>query len=191
MIHCAIYARVSTSDQHCELQLTELRRYAAARGWEIHGEYVDHGISGSKASRPALDRMMKDARERRIDCIIVWKLDRIGRSLKNFVAIAQELESLDVRLIAVTQGIDTDKQSPTGRLLMHILGAVAEFERSLIQERVVAGISVARSQGKTLGRPRRVFRRDEAREMRAAGVSWAEISQQLGVPVGTVREACR
>ena len=134
---------------------------------------------------------MKDARERRVDAVVAWKMDRIGRSLKHFTVLAQELESLGVRLIAVTQGIDTDKQSPTGKLLMNILMSVAEFERELTRERVVAGLSVARSRGKTLGRPKRVFRRDEAREMRQSGASWTTIAAALAVPVGTVREACR
>src|SRR5580658_4731578 len=135
-MRCAIYARVSTTDQNCAMQLSELRAYVKARGWKLAGEYVDTGWSGAKASRPQFDRIMQAARLRKVDCVLCWKLDRWGRSLSNLLASLKELKGLGVRWIAITQGLDTDRDNPVGELLMHILASVAEFERSMIQERV-------------------------------------------------------
>src|ERR1700722_11549786 len=186
----AIYCRVSTSDQNCEMQLRELREYLGRRGWESAGEYVDAGYSGAKASRPALDRLMKDARERRMDAVVVWKLDRWGRSLAHLVGSVQELSALGIRFIAVTQNIDTDGSNPMAPLLLHLMASFAEFERELIRDRVNAGIRNARAKGKQLGRPRRVFRRDEALAMRARGMSWRKIAAALGVPLATLVGGC-
>lgn len=204
-MNCAIYARVSTADQTCALQLTELRTYIQARGWEPAGEYVDTGWSGSKASRPQLDRLMQDARLRKVDCILVWKLDRWGRSVSHLVASLQELAGLGVRWIAVTQNLDTDVHNPVGTLLMHMLAAVAEFERSMIQERVKAGVKeyarafgagqIGKSRnshsGKNLpaGRPKKIFRRDEAAKLRELGHSWRAIAKHLGISATTIRDA--
>lgn len=184
----AIYARVSTSDQKCDLQLTELRGYAARSGWEV-AEYVDQGVSGTKRNRPALDRLMKDARFKRFGAVLVWKLDRFGRSLQQLVDNVQSLDNLGIRFIAVTQSIDTDQRSPMGKFLMHLFAAFAEFERDLIVERVKAGVAEARRQGKHCGRPARVFRRDRVAEMRSQGKSWREIAWELKLPVTTVRRA--
>jgi putative DNA-invertase from lambdoid prophage Rac len=188
----ALYARVSTADQNCSMQLRELRQYAAARGWEIDsaGEYVDTGFSGSKDSRPQLNRLMADARQRRFDIVLVWKLDRFARSVSHTVRAIQEFTAVRVAFIAVTQNIDTSADSPMGKFQLHILAAVAELERELIRERVQAGLSNARAKGRIGGRPRRVFRRDEARAMRAEGKSWREIARALRVPVTTVVDAC-
>lgn len=187
----ALYARVSTSDQNCEMQLRELREYCVRRGWDIAGEHIDTGWSGAKASRPQLDRLMQDARRRRFDTVLVWKLDRWGRSLAHLVQSIQELSGLGVRFIAITQNIDTDESNPMARLLMHLMGAFAEFEREMIRDRTVSGVRAAKARGKVLGRPRRVFRRDEVVSMRAAGSSWSMIARALGVPVSTVRDAAR
>ena len=127
----AIYARVSTSDQSREMQLRELRDYAAARGWEA-AEYVDSGWSGAKANRPALARLMADARRRRIDCVAVWKLDRWGRSVADSIRSIRELVSLGVRFIAVTQNIDTDESNPMARFLLHIMTAFADYAECAI-----------------------------------------------------------
>lgn len=186
-----LYCRVSTSDQNCEMQLRELREYVATRNWKIHAEYVDTGWSGAKASRPELNRLMADARKRRFDAVCVWKLDRWGRSVADSIKSIQELTSLGIRFVAVTQNIDTDESNPMARFLLHIMAAFAELEREIIRERVVAGVKAARANGKTLGRPKRVFRRDEAMRMRAEGVSWRKIAAELGVPLTTVVEACR
>ena len=187
----ALYARVSTTDQSCEMQLQELRQYAAQRGWELVGEYVDAGWSGAKASRPELDRLMRDARQRRFDAVLVWKLDRWGRSVADCIRSIQELVSLGVRFLAVTQNLDTDQSNPMSRFLLHILAAFAELEREMIRERVRAGIRTAQAQGKALGRPQRVFRRDEAVRLRSEGKSWRKIAQTLGLPMSTVINACR
>jgi putative DNA-invertase from lambdoid prophage Rac len=185
-----IYARVSTADQNCDMQLRELRDYCARRGWEVGRECVDAGWSGAKASRPQLDRLMKDARQRRFDAVVVWKLDRWGRSLAHLVQSVQELSGLGVRFVAVTQNIETDESNPVARLLMHLMAAFAEFERELIRERVKAGVVNARANGKQLGRPGKVFHRDQAIEMRQQGLSWRAIARELGVPVTTVRDCC-
>jgi len=130
----ALYARVSTTDQTCEMQLRELREYAARRGWEIASEYVDTGWSGAKASRPELDRLMQDARARRFDAVLVWKLDRWGRSVADSIRSIQELVSLGVRFLAVTQNLDTDESNPMSRFLLHILAAFADYaERAIMQ----------------------------------------------------------
>jgi DNA invertase Pin-like site-specific DNA recombinase len=172
------------------MQLNELRAYAAARGWDAI-EYVDSGWSGAKAKRPALCRLMADARKRKIDCVAVLKLDRWGRSVADSIRSIQELVSLGVRFIAATQNLDTDESNPMSRFLLHIMAAFAELEREIIRERVTAGVRAARAQGKQLGRPRRVFRRDEALRLREQGMSWRKIASELGVPATTVVEGCR
>jgi len=158
----AIYARVSTVDQKCEMQLRELREYCGRRDWQIAGDYVDIGWSGTKASRPELDRLMRHAVEHRFDCVVVWKLDRFGRSVLNLVESLNRLASAGVRFIATTQSIDTDESNPTSKLLLYILAAVAEFEREMIRERAVAGLANARHRGKQLGRRKLLFDRDRA-----------------------------
>jgi len=186
----ALYARVSTTDQRCEMQVRELRDYAAQRGWQVSDEYIDTGWSGAKASRPELDRLMQDARARRFDAVLVWKLDRWGRSVADSIRSIQELVSLGVRFLAVTQNLDTDESNPMSRFLLHILAAFAELEREMIRERVRAGLRTAKANGKALGRPRRAFRRDEAVRLRRQGVSWRKIAQVLDLPMSTVIHAC-
>jgi putative DNA-invertase from lambdoid prophage Rac len=173
------------------MQLRELRDYCQRRGWEIAGEFVDTGWSGAKASRPQLDRLMADAHQARFDAVLVWKLDRWGRSLIQSLQSVQELASMGVRFIAVTQNIDTDESNPMSRFMLHIFGAFAEFEREMIRERTVSGVRAAKAKGKKLGRPKRVFRRDEVMRLRASGQSWRAIAKQLGVPVSTVIDSSR
>jgi DNA invertase Pin-like site-specific DNA recombinase len=186
----AIYARVSTEDQQCEMQLTELRSYVERMGWEAL-EYVEKASGKAGAPRPELERLLADARLKRFGAVVVWKLDRFGRSLQEFVERVMLLDQLGIRFIAPSQGIDTDRRSPAGKLLMHILAAIAEFERELIRERVRAGIAEAQRRGKHCGRPLKVFRRDEALRMRRRGMSWRAIARALGVPQSTVRLAVR
>src|SRR5215472_16658334 len=155
----ALYARVSTMDQHCEQQLHELRDYVKARGWKLEGEYIDHGVSGKKDSRPAMNRLMKEARQRTIDAVVCWKLDRWGRSMPHLVQSVQELKALGVRFVALSQGIDTDATNPMAKLLLHLLSAFAEFEHDLIVERTKAGLLRARREGRIGGRPRAVVNR--------------------------------
>src|SRR5229473_2338331 len=146
----AIYARVSTVDQEPENQLAEVRRYVEARGWTAV-EYVDRGVSGAKDRRPALDQLVTDAKRRRFDVVVCWRLDRLGRNLKHLITLLEELQVLGVAFVSLAEGIDAT--TPAGKLQMHILGAIAEFERERIRERVMAGLQRARSQGKRLGRP--------------------------------------
>ena len=146
----ALYARVSTLDQAPENQLTELRRYVDARGWTAQ-EYVDHGVSGAKERRPALDQLIRDARRRRFDTVVCWRIDRLGRSLKHLVTLLDEFQALGVSFISLGEGIDLG--TPAGRLQLHILAALAEFERARISERVQAGLARARANGARLGRP--------------------------------------
>jgi len=186
-----IYARVSTSDQNCESQLKEIREYLSRMGWENSAEYVDTGFSGSKASRPALDQLMKEASLRKFDCVVVYKLDRFGRSVLHLNQQLAILESLSIRFVAISQGIDTDAKNPTSRLLLHILSSVAEFERELIKERTLCGIRAAKAKGKTLGRPKRIFQRAEVVRLRDEGMSWRKIAEQLGVPTMTVLASYR
>jgi DNA invertase Pin-like site-specific DNA recombinase len=152
MKRAALYARVSTvNHQDPEMQLRELRQFAAARGWQIVEEFTDRGVSGSKDRRPQLDRMMNAARSRQIDVVLCWKLDRFARSLKHMIVAISEFESLGVQFVSLRDNLDLT--TPSGRLMFHVVSAMAEFERSLIQERVRAGLQNARAKGKVLGRP--------------------------------------
>lgn len=187
----AIYARVSTSDQSCDMQLNELREYVSKQGWPVFAEYVDTGFSGASSSRPQLDRLLRDARLRKFEAVLVWKLDRWGRSVAHCVRSIQELVSLGIRFLSPTESIDTRTESPMSRFLLHLFAAFAEMEREIIRERVQAGVRNAKAKGITLGRPQRVFRRDEAQRLRAQGASWRAIARTLSVPMSTVIDACR
>src|SRR5579863_2473651 len=186
-MNVAIYARVSTTDQDCGVQLDELRAYCGRRSWTVYREYVDAGFSGAKASRPALDNLMLDAAKHHFDCVVVLKLDRFGRSVLHLSQGLATLERHGVRFIAVSQGIDTDASNPASRLMMTILAGVAEFEREIIRERVVAGIAGARRKGKTLGRRKVVFDRSKAEELQRRGASLREIAATLKVGRGTIQ----
>jgi DNA invertase Pin-like site-specific DNA recombinase len=188
----AVYARVSTADQHNAIQIRELTEYVERRGWELAATYQDT-MSGAKANRPGLDKLMADARQRRFDAVLVWKLDRFGRSLVHCASGIQELSSLGIRFIATSQGLDTDESNPASKLLMHILAAVAQFERELIRERVSAGMRNAKARGtrsgKAIGRPRRVFNREEVFRLRQDGLSLVKIAREMNVGVGTIARA--
>jgi DNA invertase Pin-like site-specific DNA recombinase len=186
----ALYARVSTlNGQNPEMQLAELREYAQRRGWEVYSEYVDLGVSGSKDSRPELNRMLADAHARKFDGIAVWKLDRLGRSLKHLVTTIADLEHYGVLFVSLRDNLDLS--TPSGRLMMHLLAAMAEFERSLIQERVVAGIAAARKRGVRMGRPKRWVSADKIRAMREAGTPWRAIARKMDCGVGTAMKALK
>jgi putative DNA-invertase from lambdoid prophage Rac len=186
---CAVYARVSTTDQDCSMQVKELREYCFRRGWKIHGEYVDTGWSGAKARRPQLDMLMKAARLRHFDAVVVWKLDRWGRSIAHLIDSLQELTSLGIRFVAATQNIDTDESNPMARLLLHIMGAFAEFEREIIRERVKCGLEKARADGKELGRPRVLVDRQNVLRLRESGASIRQICAKMKLSHGTVQRA--
>ena len=187
----AIYCRVSTTDQHCEHQLVELREYVARRGWTTTKEYSDHGFSGGKASRPALDRLMADAAKRKFDCVIVWKIDRFGRSVLHLNQQIATLTAHGIRFIATSQSLDTDESNPASRLLLQMLAAIAEFEKGVIRERTLLGVRAAKAKGKVVGRPMRVFRRDDVVKLREEGLSWRAIAERLSVPLSTVTDAYR
>jgi len=180
-IYARVSAKVSAHDQSCEAQLKELRKYVAAREWIKVDEYSDEYISGIKASRPGLDRLMQDVRIRRFDAVLVWKLDRFSRSLTQFVKQIEELDVAGVRFIAVSQGIDTDKSNPMARLFMHLLAAFAEFERQLILERTAAGRAKAKAEGKSLGRPKAIFDRQIVIDLHKEGKSFGYISKKVGI----------
>jgi DNA invertase Pin-like site-specific DNA recombinase len=178
----AIYARVSTFDQEPENQLRELRRYVEARGWTGQ-EYVDRGVSGAKDRRPALDALVSDAKRRKFDVLVCWRLDRLGRNLRHLVALIEDLQTLGVAFVSLGEGIDCT--TPAGKLQLHILAALAEFERARIQERVKAGLARARAQGVRLGRPRR--RIDPERLATVAGLPEREAARRLGIPRTTLQ----
>ena len=175
----ALYGRVSTTNhgQDIDLQMRELRQYAAARGWQIAGEYLDSGVSGAKTSRPELNRLMADAKQRKFDAVLVWKLDRFGRSLRHLVNALAELEAVGVAFISLTDNLDLS--TPSGRLMFQVIGAMSEFERALIRERVKAGIRNAQSKGKRLGRPRKFVDAAQIATLRAAGHSWRTIARMM------------
>ncbi len=185
----ALYARVSTTGngQDPTMQTRELEEYCQRRGWTIADSYVDAGVSGSKDSRPELNRLMADAKQRRFDTVLVWKLDRFGRSLRHLVNALAELEALGVAFISLKDNLDLG--TPSGRLMFQIIGAMAEFERSLIQERVRAGLRNARAKGKRLGRPKKVVDVAKIAALRAQGRSWSEISALMGMGRGTAQRA--
>lgn len=191
MKKAAIYARVSTPDQHLETQLYDLRKLAAQRDFEIVREYCDRGISGSKAKRPGLDAMMADARRGEFSVVLVAAFDRIARSTKNFLEIVDELHALNIEFISAREAIDTS--GPMGRMFITMIGSIAELERSLIVERIRAGMRRAKMEGRRLGRaPLDVDRNALVRD-RLAGMSLTDVAKKYRISrasvVRVVREA--
>jgi DNA invertase Pin-like site-specific DNA recombinase len=186
----ALYCRVSTTDkgQDPNLQLTPLREYCQAREWTVAGEYIDVGQSGAKDRRPELDRLLNDTRKRKIDCIIVWKLDRWGRSLKHLINSLSELQGLGVSFVSYQENIDLS--TPAGKMMFHIIGAMAEFERALIGERVKAGIQNARTRKNiVIGRkPLPPIVKDSVKDLRGQGLSIRAIAKKLKLSVGSVHK---
>jgi DNA invertase Pin-like site-specific DNA recombinase len=180
----AIYGRVSTKEQDVMLQLHDLRDYAHRRGWIVTEEYVDLGESGATCSRPALDRLMADARQRRFDVVLVWRFDRFARSTRHLLLALEEFRQLGVEFVSFMEHIDTG--TPLGAAMFTIIGALAQFERELLIERVRAGIRKARAEGKRLGRPRVILNRGKIAELQRAGLSYHEIGRRLGLPKSTV-----
>ena len=192
----AIYARVSTSNngQDPTMHTRELEDYCQRRDWQVAGCYVDNGISGSKESRPELDKLMADAHQRRFDAVLVWKLDRFGRSLRHLVNALAELEALGVAFVSLRDNLDLS--TPSGRLMFQIIGAMAEFERSLIVERVKAGMRNARTKGKRIGRPPRTFLTPDVRKAIGAAYrkeegSLRQLAARFGTSVGMVQRCIR
>lgn len=185
----ALYARVSTSDkgQNPEVQLRELREYCQRRGWTVASEYVDAGVSGTKDSRPELNRLMADAHKRRFDVVIVWKFDRFARSVSHLLRALETFKSLGIEFVSYSEAIDTS--TPVGKMTFTVLGAVAELERALIVERVHAGLRHARAKGIRLGRPRANVPAARIAELRAQGLSWEQVGARLGVAGSTAFRA--
>ena len=183
----AIYARVSTSAQTCENQLTELRAVADRAGYQIGSEFVDEGISGAKgrSDRPALDRMLKECTKRRFDLVMCWDISRLGRSVQHLIEIMNELQSLRIDLFFLKQGMDTS--SASGRMMFSVFGALAEYERELIRERVIAGQARAKAAGVKFGRPKTITQnmKDTIRLMREQGIGIRRIAKTLGVGISS------
>ena len=187
----AIYARVSTYSQTTENQLLDLRQTAQRMGYTIVAEFVDNGISGAKGrcDRPALDQMLKQATQRRFEMILCWDISRLGRSLQNLVEILTELQSLKINLFFQQQGLDTSTSS--GRMMFSVFGALAEYERELIRERVIAGQQRAKAQGVKLGRPSKMNDglRTAIKLLREKGMGIKQIAAQCQVGISSVYAA--
>jgi DNA invertase Pin-like site-specific DNA recombinase len=169
------------------MQTRELEEYCQRRGWEVGGCYVDTGISGSKESRPELDRLMADAHRRRFDAVAVWKFDRFARSVSHLLRALETFKALGIDFVSFSEQLDTS--TPTGKMVFTVLGAVAELERSLIGERVRAGIRNAKAKGKRLGRPRIAVDAPRIATLRSQGRSWSVICQETGIGKGTAQRA--
>ena len=184
MLRAALYMRVSTVDQHPENQARELHEFARQRGYEIVREYVDHGVSGVKVRRPNLDKLLNEARRRPFDIVVVWSCDRLARSTKHFLEILDELNSLGIRFVSQREAIDTD--GPLGRAIVVIISAIAELERSLIIERVRAGMRRAKLEGRRIGRaPLDVDRPALVRD-RLSGMSLTRVARKYGLSRASV-----
>jgi DNA invertase Pin-like site-specific DNA recombinase len=183
----AIYARVSTTNQGQDptMQTRELREYIERRGWQLAGEYVDNGVSGTKERRLELDRLMADAHRRRFDVVAVWKFDRMARSVSHLLRVLETFNALGINFVSLSESIDT--ATPAGKMVFTVLGAVAELERSLIVERVKAGLRNARAKGKRLGRPQKIVNTFQLARLRDKGCSWRTIARQLGCSARTAR----
>jgi DNA invertase Pin-like site-specific DNA recombinase len=176
----AIYARVSTVNhgQDVSMQTRELQQFATARGWQVAGEYIDAGVSGAKDSRPELNQLMADAHKRRFDVVCVWRFDRFARSVSHLLRALETFEALGIDFVSYSEQMDTS--TPAGKMVFTVLGAVAELERSLIVERVRAGLRNARAKGKRLGRPRVLVDAARIACLRELGRSIREIADELG-----------
>jgi DNA invertase Pin-like site-specific DNA recombinase len=191
MMKVAIYARVSTANngQDPTMQTRELREYCERRGWTVasDGEYVDLGISGTKEKRPEPDRLMADAHRRRFDCVVVWKFDRFARSVSHLLRALETFKAQGIEFVSFSEPMDTS--TPAGKMVFTVLGAVAELERSLIVERVKAGLRNARAKGKRIGRPKVDADTAKIAGLRKAGRSWSEITRETGLTKGTAQRA--
>jgi DNA invertase Pin-like site-specific DNA recombinase len=183
----AIYVRVSTADQNVANQLRELEAVAQRHGWKVVEVFSDHGVSGAKDKRPALDRLRQGIARKDFDVVAAWSVDRLGRSLQHLLGFLGELRAKNVDLYLHQQGLDTS--TPAGKALFQMLGVFAEFERAIIIERVYAGLRRARAQGVKLGRPRVAVDLGRAVAMRSEGKSMRSIARALGVSAMAVSRA--
>jgi DNA invertase Pin-like site-specific DNA recombinase len=184
MKRTALYCRVSTVDQHPETQLGELRQFAANKGFQVVGEYIDHGFCGAPVRRPALDRMMDDARRNKFDVLLVWSCDRLARSTKHLLQTIDELNGMGVQFLSQREAIDTE--GPLGRAILVIVSAMAELERCIIIERVRAGMRRARLEGRQIGRARLDVNRRQVVEDRRSGMSLTQVAKKHGISRASV-----
>lgn len=188
-LRVALYARVSTADQDHTMQLREMREYCAQKRWEVIHEYVDHGWSGAKERRPGLDRLMDDAYAKKFDVVLVWKFDRFARSVSHLLRALEEFNHLKVAFVSVKDQVDTT--TPVGKMIFTVMGAMSELERSLIIERVRAGLRNAQLNGKKLGRPKcKVTREQVTHAVRQHG-SLRKAAEALGISYGRAHYSYR
>jgi DNA invertase Pin-like site-specific DNA recombinase len=185
----AIYARVSTTNhgQDVKVQTRDLEQFAQARGWQLIDSYLDTGISGSKDSRPQLNRLMADAYKRRFDVVVVWRFDRFARSVSHLLRALETFNALGIAFVSLSEQMDTT--TPAGKMIFTVLGAVAELERSLIVERVKAGLRNARAKGQRLGRPPKHLDTVKIATLRKQGFAWRAVAAELGVGLATLHRA--
>lgn len=181
------YARVSRLDQRPGLQVDEIRQLGERRGWTVTELFVDHGVSGAKDRRPELDRLLAAARRREFDVVMVWRTDRLARSLRHLVNLLADLSALGVKFVSCREPFDTSV--PTGELMVHLIGAFASFERSILIERTKSGLDAARRRGAQIGRPRVTFDLHGARQRVATGEPVAAVARSLGIGATTLRRA--
>src|SRR3984957_1540993 len=187
VMRVALYGRVSTAEQNASMQIEELRDYCQRREWEVADEFVDAGVSGSKESRPALSRLLADAKRRRFDTVLVYRYDRFARSLRQLVNALAEFDALGIHFVSLHEGVDTS--TPNGRLVFGIFASIAEFERELIRDRVRSGLAAARARGKRIGRPNSDVDVARIAQLHASGASWREIERTVGVSARTARRS--
>jgi DNA invertase Pin-like site-specific DNA recombinase len=185
----AIYGRVSTSNhgQDVRVQTRDLEQFTQARDWQLVDSYLDVGISGAKDKRPQLDRLMADAHRRKFDVVVVWRFDRFARSVSHLLRALETFSALGIAFVSLSEQMDTT--TPAGKMVFTVLGAVAELERSLIVERVRAGLRNAKAKGKRLGRPRKVVDAARIGNLRAQGRSWRDIAREVGTNTASARRA--
>jgi DNA invertase Pin-like site-specific DNA recombinase len=184
MKKCALYARVSTPEQHVETQLYDLRQLAAQRGFEVIAEYTDHGVSGAKARRPGLDSLMSDARKRKFSVVLVAAFDRVARSTRHFLQVTSELDSLGVEFVSRRENIDTS--GPMGRLFLTLIASIAELEADLIKERIRAGMRRRKLEGYRLGRQPLDVDREAVVADRLNGINLTKVAKKYGVSRASV-----
>jgi DNA invertase Pin-like site-specific DNA recombinase len=184
MKRAALYLRVSTVDQNPETQLLDLRQFARQRGLQVVETYTDHGVSGTKARRPALDKMMEDARRHKFDVVVVWACDRLARSTKHLLQVLDELNGFGIQFLSQREAIDTE--GPLGRAIIVIVSAIAELERSLIVERVRAGMRRAKLEGRQIGRARLDINREQVVIDRRSGLSLTQVAKRHAISRASV-----
>lgn len=184
----SFYARVSTNSQEVDLQLLEIEELMKQKNYNLVDKYIEKGVSGAKTRRPELDRLIQDAKEHKFEILIIWRLDRLGRSLSHLIKLVEEFKSYGVKIISIKDNIDFS--TAQGQLMFHLLGAMAQFERELIRERVIAGLESAKAKGKKLGREKDSDRNDtEILKLRNEGLSFRKIALKLNITHSKVQRA--